>query len=73
MFEKVCDAFAEILRIPAEEISPESRILEDLKADSIDVLQLLMLLEEREGVVIPDEKLAAFRKVQDIVDYMESL
>ncbi len=50
---------------------PESKIKDDLGADSIDILQLLMTIEEEHGIVIPDEELARFEKVQDIVDYLE--
>ncbi len=74
MFEELSKLLREQLRLKDEiEIKPESRIIEDLGADSLDVLQLLMTIEETRGIVIPDEKLAGFTVVQDIVDYLEGM
>ena len=50
----------------------ESKIKDDLGADSLDVLQLLMALEEEKGIVIPDDVLPTLVTVGDIVAYMES-
>ncbi|MCQ2430514.1 MAG: acyl carrier protein [Clostridia bacterium] len=71
MFDSVRQALAKQLRVPAENITPASRIKEDLGADSLDVLQLLMTIEEELGITIPDEALAEFRTVSDIVTYLE--
>ena len=73
MLENVKKALAEQLRINENEITSESRIKDDLGADSLDILQLLMTIEETYGVQIPDEKLATFRTVGDIVSYLENL
>lgn len=72
MFEQVKELFATQLRIDAAKITPDAKIQEDLGADSLDVLQLLMTIEEEYGIVIPDEELAAFEKVSDIVNYLEN-
>ena len=72
MFEEVKTILKEQLRLGDIEIKPESKISEDLGADSLDILQLLMTIEEEHGIVIPDEELAAFETVQDIVDYLEN-
>lgn len=72
MFEAVKEALAKQLRIPAEKITPQSEIKDDLGADSLDILQLLMTIEEEMGVTIPDEALAKFTTVQDIVEYLEA-
>lgn len=72
MFETVKELLAKQLRIPAEQIEMTSKIKDDLGADSISVLQLLMTIEEDYGIVIPDEKLAAFNTVGDVVAYLES-
>ena len=50
----------------------ESKIKDDLGADSVDILQLLMTLEDGHGIEIPDEKLVRFNTVGDIVEYLES-
>ena len=71
MFEKVKNMLIKQLRLKNVEITPESRIKEDLGADSLDVLQMLMTLEEDYGITIPDEKLAEFKTVADIVNYCD--
>ena len=73
MFEKIQALFAEHLHLNAEDITPDSSIKSDLGADSLDILQLLMSIEEEYGIVIPDEELASFDKVSDIVAYLEKL
>lgn len=73
MFEKVRDLLAEELNVDKDSISPSSSIKQDLGADSIDILQILMTIEEQNGITIPDEKLATFETVGDIVNYLESL
>ena len=71
MFEQLKAILIEQLHLEGKEISPESRIKEDLGADSLDVLQMLMTIEEEHGIVIPDEELASFEKVGDIVAFLE--
>lgn len=71
MFEEVKAVLIKQLKLKDVQVLPESRFKEDLGADSIDTLQLLMTIEEDYGIVIPDEKLATFVTVQDIVDYLE--
>ena len=70
MFEEVRRILIDQLHLKGVEVLPDSRIKEDLGADSLDVLQLLMTIEEEHGIVIPDEALASFQTVQDIVDYL---
>ena len=73
MFERVREILAKQLRVPAESITPDSRIKNDLGADSLDILQLLMTIEEEYNVQVPDEQLATFETVKDVVDFLESL
>ena len=70
MFEDVKKLLAKQLKCDEAKITLESSIKGDLGADSLDILQLLMTLEEERGIVIPDEALASFEKVSDIVDYL---
>lgn len=70
MFEDVKKLLAKQLRIDENTITLESKIKDDLGADSLDILQILMTLEEDYGIVIPDEELATFENVSDIVEYM---
>ena len=71
MFEKVQAILAKQLRKDPAIITPESRIKRDLGADSIDILQLLMRIEDQYGIVIPDMALATFETVGDVVAYLE--
>ncbi len=72
MFEQVKELLIQQLHITGVEVTPDSKIKDDLGADSLDVLQLLMTIEEEHGIVTPDEALATFTTVGDIVDYLES-
>ena len=71
MFEKVQVILAKQLRLDAAKITLESQIKKDLGADSLDILQLLMRLEDQYGIVIPDKALATFTTVSDVVNYLE--
>lgn len=72
MFEDVKKILIEQLHLEGKEITMESRIMADLGADSLDILQLLMTIEEENGITIPDEQLASFETVGDIVRYLEN-
>ena len=72
MFEELVTILCDQLPLNPEDVKLDSRIKEDLGADSLDVLQLLMALEEEKGVVIPDEVLPTLKTGGDIVSYMES-
>ena len=71
MFEAVKNILIQQLRPDNTDITMDSLIMEDLGADSLDILQLLMTIEEEHGITIPDEELATFKKVGDIVRYLE--
>ena len=73
MYEKIKKVLVEKLHVDVDDIRPDADIKKDLGADSLDILQLLMSLEEEYDIQIPDDKLAGFVTVQDVVDYMESL
>ena len=72
MFEEVKEALRKQLKLGDKEITEASKIKEDLGADSLDILQLLMTIEETYGITIPDESLAEFKTVGDIVNYLEN-
>lgn len=72
MFEELKKILAKQLKCDEGKITLESDIKADLGADSLDILQLLMTLEEEKGIMIPDEELANFEKVSDIVAYLET-
>lgn len=71
MFEKVRDLVANQLNISADKITAESKIIEDLGADSLDTVELLMAFEDEFGVTIPDEDAGDLKTIGDIVAYIE--
>ena len=73
MYDKVEEILARQLRVPAEKVTLDAHIKRDLKADSLDILQLLMRLEDDYGLVIPDQALAKFETVGDVVNYLDSI
>lgn len=73
MFDKIAKLLAEQLGIPQSKITPESKIVDDLGADSLDVVELLMTLEDETGKTIPDDKVAEIKTVGEIVEVLEKL
>ena len=71
MFDEVKTILARQLRLDPERVKPESDIKRDLGADSLDILQLLMRMEDDYGIVIPDQELAQFRYVSDVVAFLD--
>ena len=71
MFEEVRKILAKQLRKSVEEITLESKIKKDLGADSLDILQLLMKFEDEYGIAIPDEELAKFESVGEVVAFLD--
>lgn len=69
-FEKIRRIIAEQLDMDPETITEESRLIEDLKADSLDVVELIMDLEQEFGVEIPEEELPEVKTVGDILRYI---
>ncbi|HHU49561.1 MAG: acyl carrier protein [Caldicoprobacterales bacterium] len=72
MFEKVRDIVAEQLGVEPSEITPESSFVDDLGADSLDIVELIMALEEEFNMEIPDEEAEKISKVGDVVEYIKS-
>ena len=71
MFEKVRQMIADQLSLNAEDISISTDIMKDLGADSIDVMEMLMTMEEELGVSVPDDMIQNLKTVGDLVSYME--
>ena len=71
MYEKVQAILARQLRVDPTIVTPEAQIKKDLGADSLDILQLLMRIEDQYGITIPDKALATFKTVGDVVAYLE--
>jgi acyl carrier protein len=72
IFEKLKSIVAEQLDVDAEKVTMESSITEDLGADSLDTVDLVMAIEEVFDISIPDEAVENIKTVGDIVNYIES-
>jgi acyl carrier protein len=72
VFEKVRSIIKEQLGVDEEKVTLEASIIDDLGADSLDVVDLVMSLEEEFDVEIPDEDVEGMKTVGDIVKYIEA-
>ena len=70
-FERIRELLAEQLDIDEDKITMDSDILEDFEADSLDVVDMVMTLEDEFGVEVPDEQIENFHTVGDVVRYVE--
>jgi acyl carrier protein len=71
VFDKVRDMIAEQLQVDAGTIAPESRLVEDLKADSANVMVLILELESEFGIEVEDDVILGLKTVGDVVKYIE--
>ncbi len=71
VFEKVRDMIASQLQVDAASITPESRLVEDLKADSANVMVMILELESEFGIEVEDEVILQLKTVGDVVGYIE--
>jgi len=69
--DKVIEIVSEHLKVPKDELKAESRFVEDLKADSLDLVELVMEFEEAFSITIPDEDYEKIKSVGDAVKYIE--
>ncbi|EAL2739271.1 acyl carrier protein [Campylobacter jejuni] len=72
-FDDVKAVAVEQLSIDADAVKMESKIIEDLGADSLDVVELIMALEEKFEVEIPDSDAEKLIKIEDVVNYIDNL
>lgn len=73
VFERVKELIVEGLGVEAEKISLDARLAEDLGADSIDAVELIMKIEEEFNVEVSDEEAQNIKVVADLVKYVEAL
>lgn len=71
--QRVVDLIVEKLGVEREEVKPEAHVIDDLGADSLDVVELVMALEEEFDIEIPDEDAENIRTVKDIFDYIDRI
>ena len=72
MLDKVREIIVEQLGVDADQIKPESNFVDDLGADSLDTVELIMAFEEEFDVEIPDEDAQKIKTVKDVIEYIES-
>ena len=73
MYEKVCKMLAQQLNIEVDKIKPESEVVKDFGADSLDVVELMMTLEDEYEVTLPEGEVEGIKTVQDIVDMLSKI
>lgn len=73
VFEKLRTILAEQLELDEEDITLDTNILDDLGADSLDVVEMIMALEDEFGIVITDESIRELYTVREVVDFVEKL
>lgn len=72
MFEKIKNIISEQLGIDADEVNVESSFVDDLGADSLDIVELIMALETEFDLEIPDEDAEKIATVNDVVEYIKA-
>lgn len=72
IFEKIKSIISEQLEVEEEEIKLESELIEDLGADSLDIVDLVMSIEDEFEVEVPDEAIESIKTVGDIVKFIEA-
>lgn len=70
--ERVKNIIVEQLGVEADQVKPEAQFVNDLGADSLDTVELIMALEEEFDIEIPDEKAEKIKTVGEAIDYIES-
>ena len=71
ILQRVRELIAEQMSIDIERIKPDTNILTDLNADSLDIVEMLMLVESEWGIIVDDDDMRGFSTVQSVVDYIE--
>ena len=71
MLEKIQAMLAEALNLPIEKVTPDAKIVDDLGADSLDLYELVMALEEEYNCEIPSDDLTAIATVEDVIKFLK--
>ena len=70
--EKVQAIITQQLKVPAEKITEDARLVEDLGADSANVMVLIMEVEDQFGIMVEDDAIMTLKTVEDVVGYIDS-
>ena len=71
IFEKVKGVIVELLEVDPAQVTPDARFREDLEADSLDLVELIMEFEEQTGLTISDEAAQQLKTVGEVLDYVK--
>ena len=71
--QRVKDIIVEQLGVKPDQVTPDAKFIEDLGADSLDTVELVMALEEEFGIEVPDEQAEKLQSVGEVVKYIEDL
>lgn len=72
MFERIQEIIADKLSIDVDSITMDASFIDDLNADSLDIVELIMALEDELDMEIPDEDVENFKTVGDVVNYVKA-
>ena len=72
MLEEIIETLSTQLKIDKDKINENTSVLDDLGADSLDIVELLMTLEDKYGVVVPDDEVVNLKTVKKIAEYIEN-
>lgn len=71
VFERIREIICDQLDLEEDKVTMDSDIMEDFEADSLDVVDLVMSIEDEFGLKVPDDQIENFRTVGDVVRYIE--
>ena len=71
VFARIRDYLADQLEVEPEKITPDSDIMSDFEADSLDIVDMVMTLEDEFGIEVPDDAIESLRTVGDVVKFVE--
>lgn len=71
VFEEIKKIIVEQLNVDESLVTEQTHLMKDLEADSLDAVEIIMAIEEKYGIEIPDEEAETFQRVEDLVNYVE--
>lgn len=71
IYEKVSEALAQLFEVPQDQITMDTNFIDDLQADSLDLVDLVMELEDEYEIEFPEDRIEEFKTVGDVVNYIE--
>ena len=73
VYQKLCEFLSEQLGVEESEIRPETNVIDDLGADSLDVVELITAMEDEFNIIITDERIRELFTVGEVVEFLEGL